>query len=341
MDIAVEQCRQGHREQAVAMFDAIRAQLEPPPAILKLVNDLQATGCSLAPIARSAGLRVQVGGGWDSNVSQGITARTLVLGSGDNTIELELSPSYRPRSSSFAQATVEYGVALPRYGATVQLALGQRVNMQAHDFDLRTFSAAAAREWALPLGSVRGQIEASEIWLGSQHYQRSGGATVQWLYPIPSGAWLVTGTANNILYMTQPSQNATAFELGALREWRIDARRSVHASLTLQADKAHGTRPGGDRYGFQAQIGGVILAEGWRIRPQLGYSSWDSQDIFAPALLDVRRKNRLVQASVQAERPLTDSSSLVLEWRGRSARDTVALYRYKAQTISAAISRRF
>jgi hypothetical protein len=341
MDIAVEQCRQGNREQAMAMFEAIRAQLEPPPAIDRLIRELQATGCATVPLAQSGGLRLQVGGGWDSNVSQGITARTLVLGSGGNAIELELSPNYLPRSSTFTQTSVDYSVALPRYGATVQLALGQRLNLQAHDFDLRTFSAATAREWSLPLGSVRGQLEATEVWLGNRDYQRSGSATVQWLYAMPTGAWLATGTATAVRYVTQPSQNATVFELGLLREWRIDARKSVHASLTAQVDNAHGARPGGDRLGFQAQVGGVVLAEGWRIRPQVGYSSWDSEDVFAPALLDVKRRNRLWQGWVQAERPLNMSTSLLLEWRGRWARDTIALYRYQARVLSATLSFRF
>jgi len=92
---------------------------------------------------------------------------------------------------------------------------------------------------------------------------------------------------------------------------------SVNASVALQSDNAHGARPGGDRLGFQVQAGGVILTDSWRIRPQLGYSSWDSESVFAPALLDVKRRNRLTQASLQGERPLNESTSLVLEWRGK------------------------
>jgi hypothetical protein len=43
----------------------------------------------------------------------------------------------------------------------------------------------------------------------------------------------------------------------------------------------------------------------------------------------------------QAERPFTPQTSLVLEWRGRWARDTVALYRYQARVISATLAHRF
>jgi hypothetical protein len=121
----------------------------------------------------------------------------------------------------------------------------------------------------------------------------------------------------------------------------VNAAQSVFAGVSLQLDNATGARPGGDRQGFQVQVGGVVLAQGWRFRPQLSYTQWQSAEVFAPGLLDVRRRNELGQVSFQAERPLDAKTSLVLEWRGRSARDTVALYRYKAQSFSAALAHRF
>ena len=44
---------------------------------------------------------------------------------------------------------------------------------------------------------------------------------------------------------------------------------------------------------------------------------------------------------LQAERPLWENTSLSLEWRGRWAKDSVALYRYQAQTVSATLALRF
>lgn len=341
MDIAVEHCRRGEQREAFAMFQSIREQLAPPPGILQLLRDLEARGCNSRPLAEGASLRLQVGGGFDSNVSQGISARTLVLGTGENTIELQLDPTYQPRSAAFTQASVDYSLVLPRVGVNVQMALGQRINFGAKQFDLRTLSAAASREFALPWGSVRGQVEASNIWLGNRQYQRSESLAVQWLYTVPKGAWLATVQSTAVQYVTQPLQNATVWEAGVLREWQLDATRSVHLQLVAQRDDAHNARPGGNRVGFQAQLGGVVLAQGWRIRPQIGYSYWNSADVFAPGLLDVRRHNRLRQGYLQAERPVWANTSLVLEWRGRWARDTVSLYKYQAQVISATLSSRF
>jgi hypothetical protein len=84
-----------------------------------------------------------------------------------------------------------------------------------------------------------------------------------------------------------------------------------------------------------------MVTHGWRLRPQVGYSWWNSAEVFAPGLLDVRRRNRLRQAFLQGERPLSADTSLVLEWRGRWARDTISLYKYQAQVVSATLAFRF
>jgi len=342
MDRAVEHCRRGESAQAMSMFGAMRAQLDPPPAILRLIDDLQATGCQRQSIAATgAALRLQLGSGWDSNVSQGISARSLVLGSGDNLLELELDDSYRPRSSAFVQAALDYTLSLPAYGLDLQAGLAQRKNTRERAFDLTIVSAAASREFKLKESALRAQLELSEVWLANRHYQRSQTIGAQWLLPTQRGAWLANLNATSVSYLTQAAQNAWQWEAGLLREQRLSASQSVHAGISLQLDDASGARPGGDRKGFQAQVGAVVLADGWRFKPQLSYTYWNSAELFAPGLLDVNRRHRLSQAVFQAEKPMGAQTSLVLEWRGRWARDTVSLYRYQAQGVSATLSHRF
>jgi hypothetical protein len=341
LDTAVEHCRRGERVQAMSMFEAIRTQLEPPPAILRLVQDLEATGCT-QPDNRNGGVfRLQAGAGWDSNVSQGITSRSLVLGSGENTIELELDESYRPRSSAYAQASVDYSVVLPGPRLNLQAALGHRKNTSEPNFDLTTLAVSAAREFAVGDNPLRAQLEFAEVWLGGRHYQRTQGAALQWIKAGGQGAWIAAAAATRIDYLTQATQNALHTEAGLAREQRLSAALSVHAGFALQQDNATGTRPGGDRRGFQLKAGALALAYGWRFKPQLSYTSWDSEEVFAPGLLDVVRRSRLTQAALQAERPLSPRTSLIVEWRSRWARDTVALYRYKAHSITATLAHRF
>ena len=244
LDTAIEHCRRGERAQAMSMFRAIREQLEPPPAILRAIQDLEATGCAAQEVAQGGVFRLQVGGGWDSNVSQGITARSLVLGSGDTAIELELDGSYRPRASWFAQAAFDYTLALPASGWYFQAGVGSRRNSGASDFDLNTVSGSAAREFKLGTHSLRTQLELGEIWLGGKHYQRTQGGTLQWLVPGTDGAWLANLSATRVLYLTQDTQNAMQYEAGVLREQRLSAAATVYGGFALQRDNATSTRPG-------------------------------------------------------------------------------------------------
>ncbi len=341
LDTAVEHCRRGERAQAMSMFQAIRDQLDPPPAIRRAMEDLEATGCAAQEIAKGGVFRLQAGGGWDSNVSQGISARSLVLGSGDATLELELDSSYRPRASWFSQASFDYTLALPDAGWFLQAGVGTRKNASVSTFDLTTLSASGAREFKLGRHSLRAQAELGEIWLGGQHYQRTQGGTLQWLAPGTDGAWLTSLSATRVRYLTQDTQDAMQYEAGLLREQRLSAATTVYGGFALQRDNASSTRPGGDRSGYQVQAGALLLAAGWRFKPQLSYTRFDSKDAFAPGLLDMRRRNRLTQVVLQAERPLSPQTSLVLEWRQRSARDTIVLYSYNARAITATLAHRF
>lgn len=323
------------------MFAAIRGQLEPPPSILRVIHDLEATGCPGQALASGPSLRVQLGGGWDSNVTQGISARSLVLGSGENVLELELDPSYRPRSSAFVQGSIDYSLSLPASATNFQFSMGHRKNASESRLDVTSVSAAASRDFSLPQGTLRTQLELSEVWLGGINYQHAQTAGLQWLRADAAGAWLATASAGATRYVTQPGQNSVQWDVGVLREHRIDASAAIHVGVSLQEDHATGLRPGGDRSGYQLQLGAVVLRQGWRIKPELTYNSWRSDEVFAPGLVDVRRHNRLTQFVLQGEKPLTAQTSLVLEWRTRRAQDPVVLYAYKAQVLSATLAYRF
>jgi hypothetical protein len=341
LDTAVEHCRRGERAQALSMFTAIREQLDPPPGILRVVDSLEATGCNGTLLVEVRGARVQVSAGWDSNVSQGITARTLTLGGGGNAVDVTLDETYRPRSSAFVQAAVEYSQPLPVGGLALRGSLAHRHHESAHKFDLSSGAIALSREFRFSDSMVRAQVEHSQVWLGARHFQRAQGAGLQWLGTHPAGAWLAHAATTRVDYLTQPTQDSRQYEAGLLLERRVTPGASVYAGLTLQYDEAAGMRAGGDRRGYQVRAGALMQAHGWQLRPQASLTHWTSADLFAPTLIDVRRRNRLAQVILQAEKALSPHTSLILELNGRWARDSVALYTYRAHTFMATWARRF
>jgi hypothetical protein len=341
LDLAIEECRRGEAPEAMALFRAMRAQLDPPPAILQLIRDLEATGCVRRQAANSTGLRVQLSGGWDSNVTQGTTARTLTIGSGPNAIELPLDQTYLPHASAFAQVAADYALVLPASGLNLQASVAHRSNTHASGFDLGTGSLSASREFRWGDRILRAQADVAEIWLGSSHYQRTRGGGVQWIWANRAGSWAASANIVDIDYLTQPAQNSRVHDVGLLFERRLDASLTLGTGGSVLFDKATNGRPGGDRTGFQLQASAVFTHGGWRYRPQVSYTRWDSAEVFAAGLIDVRRRNELWQTVVQAEKPLTPTSSLVIEWRGRWAQDRIVLYAYKAQMLTTTFVHRF
>ncbi|HKB55044.1 MAG TPA: hypothetical protein VKD22_13690, partial [Ramlibacter sp.] len=177
--------------------------------------------------------------------------------------------------------------------------------------------------------------------LGSRHYQRTRGAGLQWIWANRAGSWLASADLTHIDYFTQPAQNSFVRDAGLLYERRLDAATAVSGGASVLFDKATDGRPGGNRTGYQLQSTAVLTRSGWRYRPQVSYTYWTSADVFAAGLIDVRRRDELWQVVFQAEKPISARTSLVFEWRGRWARDTVVLYAYKAQTFTMTLVRRF
>jgi hypothetical protein len=332
LDAAIAQCELGNREAALSLFAAIRSQLAPPPALRLLIERYEASQCAVAS-TRTSALSVQLGTGYDSNATQGITARSLLVGSGPDAVELALDDRYRPRASSFAQGTVDYRTAVGA-ASTVQLSFGHRANVQTPDYDLTTLAAAGQTLFTALGQRTSAQLEWAESWLGGAHYQRAVTGGLRWLKPLPDGAWLAGLTGSRLYYLTQPSQDAMQTELSLLREWKIGPAAALTGGGSLIYDRALGARPGGDRQGAQAQVGAQFGYNGWTLRPFASYTQWQSRDVFAEGLIDQRRRNRLGQLALELERPVSATSRVVLQWRDRDSRDNIALYRYRSQTLS-------
>src|SRR5690242_6065545 len=116
---------------------------------------------------------------------------------------------------------------------------------------------------------MRAQADVAEIWLGAQHYQRTRGAGLQWVWSNQAGSWLASANVVRIDYLTQPAQNALVHDAGLLFERRLDPATSVSGGGSILFDNATNGRPGGDRTGFQLQVNALLARYGWRWRPQV------------------------------------------------------------------------
>ena len=331
LDLALDACKRGEAVQARALFKAIREQLEPPPSLLDLIERYEQSNCSGA-VRSLERLGIQMGLGWDSNASQGINTKSMILGSGLNAVELELGDAYKPQSSPYAVFGMDRSFKLGSEGMG-QVSLQHRDNPRLSGLNLTQIAATASYPFTLFERPGRGQAEISRAWLGGGNYQHLTSVAAQWLLAGSSQPWLLNVSVTRSNYPNQPSQNAQQGEVGLWREKQIDSSVGFFGGVSLHHDEALSQRPGGDRSGWQYQVGVTIGWAEWQIQPRLSALRWNSRDVFSPGLIDVVRRHHLTQFSLQMSRSISQSEKLVLEWRSRSAHDTVPLFTYRGQSL--------
>lgn len=332
LQLAIEQCLRGETAQAQAIFKAIREQLDPPPAQLERIRRFEATGCQLPATSPPVRWSVQLGAGYDNNVNQGILSQFMFLGSGSNTIELELGDAFKPQASAFGVAGVDASFRLGEF-AVGQVALQQRTIDKVPALNLTTLIASVIRpfEWFGRPGRV--QIDLGETWLGGNRYQQAEAAGIQWLLSDGEHPWLANVTTLRNTYWSQPDQDSQLTELGVWREKSLAPTFSVFGGVSALQDHAMRQRPGGDRAGFRFQLGATAAWSEWLIQPRLNVLRWQSSEVYSPGLIDVIRHHHLSQLSVQLTRPIAPGRQLVVEWRINDARDTVPLFSYRSQSL--------
>lgn len=365
MDAAVQHCRRGERQAAFALFDALIDQLDPPPALRRLIVELRATGCPGLAVPATRWL-LTASTGHDSNVNQGVTVRSLSLGAPGQAVELPLADGYRPLASAFQQLALEYASTPDPQRAQgepdgqpdgqpegLQWALVSRRFAQAPAFDQWQAAVAWSHGWGHAAPGLRARWEASHTVLGGQPYQQAVGITLrQPLWQRASwGLPQLHASAIRLHYVNQPTQDAVMTEQGLTWTTPGRARWSVRAWVALQQDHALGLRPGGDRLGVRAALTAATQLGAWRVQPEWSALGWRSVQRFAPGLIDQHRVHRLHSLALTAARPVpalrlgaaaaSPTPELLLEWRRRASRDTVPLYAYRSATWSASVAWRW
>jgi len=332
LQLAIDNCLNGDAVQALALFKAIREQLDPPDAVRQIIDAYEVTGCR--PNSNVLGRwGFQVGFGGDSNVNQGISATSLTLGSGSNPLELPLGDAYRPKSSLYAVVGIDRTFGLGTTG-TGQLTLQSRANQAVPELNLTSALAAAAMPFEFFGRPGRIQLDVGATWLGGQYYQRAGALGLQWLPSLTDRSWMANLATIRTNYSTQSNQDSQLVEAGVWRERMVALGVGLFGGVSGLYDHAINQRAGGDRYGWRYQFGASAAWGNWQIQPRVNVLAWRSSEVFAPGLIDEVRQHRIALLDVQLIRPVSANQQIVVEWRARIANDNVPLYAYRGQTLA-------
>lgn len=335
LDLAILQCGLGHREEAEALFTAIELRFAPPPAIREMIAQQRATGCR--PNAGKGSYRLRTGRGYDSNANQGASNPNLSIGSGSNTLTLVLAPEYAPRGDGFTSLQAEGAVPLGNNGSLGFAHFLHRRYDTLSRYDLSSASIGLERPWQLGSWSLRATASAGLLGLGGKLYQHHLLAQVQVTPPLPLPApWQLSliGATSLQAYPTQSQFDALQNEF-RLQLTHRGQEHLLQAGAGVLADDSSKARPGGNRQGWTASLGGRLqLGHGWSAEGAWSVLDWRGARPFSPGLIDFRREQQTRQLRLGLHYALGHGQAIIAEYRQIDNNENISIMGYRGRQFS-------
>lgn len=334
LDIAILQCSIGAKTEAEALFRAIEDRFFPPQPIREVIAQQRARGCMPGKTRDFA--RLRLGYGVDNNVNQGASNPNFSIGSGNNLINLVLSPEYAPKADKFAALSAEYIGALSggRLVGFVQFQSRQYDTLSR--YNLNSLVTGVEQPWRVGGWALRGSASLGAITLGGALYQRQGQLQLQLTAPVdlPKGWELgAVGGWTRVAYPSLTGFDSQLWESRGVLTYR-NADLYAQAGVGYAYDKGSDQRPGSDRSGVVANLTGRMRLSG-EIFGELSWNrqNWEGRQIYSPGLIDVRRQqdSRLLRAAVIV--PVTLQHAVHFEFRDVRNRENVSLFEYEGRLL--------
>ncbi len=336
VDMVVHHCKAGNAQQALAMSQAIREQLSPPPEILALLAQINQTGCMPTPLVRSKSqlTEVSLGIGFDDNINQGISADSITLGTPMKPITLMLDNDYKPVSKSYMAANATRQITIDN-GWTLRGTMGLRQFSEYSQLD--TFGIHLTGRYALQTLGLPSYLQLGlyQSWLGGSPYRRVPFLEWQSNFGDEMKPWVLNGQVQELSHDRVTSQDARITNVSVTRYLRWEALSLIALSAGLMRDQAHGQRAGGDRQGDTLQISAQHSMPQGQLQVQWAHARWISVKDFSPGLLDYPRRNQTSQLSLSYQKKLVAGTSFYIEYQRKIARDNMPLYAHSSSGLVA------
>jgi len=348
LDMAMLYCSAGYSTQALSLFDAIENRFAPPTGILELIAAQRASGCKASAGAANEPSRTswgaQLARGFESNVNQGVRDLDVTLNSTARSIRLQLTPDYAPRSDAYSALTLDASRPMGQAGTQAWVQWHARVFDTQHAFDVKSIAAGVVQPWLAQPWKGRLQASASQVDLGNSPYQQSVdlrlSATPQAGLPAGWQADLSLGWSD-IRYLSVAGFNARWLDLRSALSYSA-ARWALQGSVGWQRDQALGLRPGGDRYGWSAELGGRwALGSGGMAELAGGVQNWVDNAAYSPGLIDQQRTLRSANVRAAVLWRAGPQGHWVFEVRHVRNLENIGLFGYDAASVQLGYQWRF
>lgn len=334
LDLAISQCELGHAAEAERLFAAIEARFAPPPGIREIIRIQREHGCR--PPAAQGRLALTLGYGYDDNINQGASNSSFILGSGTNAKVRELTSDYLPEADRYSSGALEYTYA-PRNSGWLGFAqLLNRKHERIHAQDTASALLGAERGWRA--GDWRGMLTTafSLLQLNGKLYQRQVQLQARATPPVSLPApleWSLLGGLSHVNFPTRTHYDGTTTELGSHLAYQRGAQRG-QVALGWLHDQGENNRLGGNRNGWYSNLSWTWqMAASWRTEAGWTRQDWNSDEVYAPNLIDIRRRQSTRQLRLATEWVLQPNQSLRLELRQVKNQENISIFQYDSRAI--------
>jgi hypothetical protein len=180
LDLAIATYRIGERARAIAYFDYIEKEMQPPPAIGNVIAGFRS---SMQDADRQSPWIVQAEAlvGRDTNANSGLRVSSLRLTFESERLTLDLDPSVKARSDQFFQAGASGTYRTRTDLGQVELQAGARVRRFADEHDFSTLALQMSGTLSRPsqLGDFTTGAQAEHFMLGGRSVLQSGRSVLQ------------------------------------------------------------------------------------------------------------------------------------------------------------------
>lgn len=336
LDLGIALCDLGRARDAEQVFRHIEARFDPGPAIREVIGLYRRSGC--APRALGAARpawEFRVGGGYTSNVNQGISDLTVEYGPAGQSVPLQLSDDFRPHGAGFGSLDVFHRRPLDEDGDWQwDTGLRLRRHTRLPEYDTALLFTGVNRRWSAAGWRGDLQLGLSQLWLGSRSYQQGLGLGAAAWRPLAPG-W-AGGLELDAFTYRYPSLRRYDNEQwsGQLRLRRFGAGWQLTAGLGWLQDLAD-DRPGGNRSGPLASLRWQALPmEGLSLDFALAWRRLDDSGPYNPLLwAGAVRSQRQWTAQLAAEYRLAPRDALRMELNRVDTRDTLPIFAWSGTSL--------
>lgn len=334
LDLAILYCRIGNRAKVDEALSTLEHEFSPPPQILALIRELREHDC--APVPPRLRWSVSTVVGHDTNVNQGSSVSSFVLGHGADLVHVTLEDEFLPKSSMFFGLNA-YASRATDGGSRYYGAFSAQRYASVRGFDQDTLSFGYERVLLHEDGELSTGLSLGARTLGGSLYQKSIAASVRMVPPTAYRAGLPLGVELRAAYVRYPTRRSfDNLETSVLvpSVWQLSDRLTARVSGGWLYDRAQGSRPGGDRSGPMVGLEFYHRLPGhWRTHASWHARALKGESAYAPPLFNTVQRQRRHVISLAAERWLSGGSTLRFEYQHTRNRDTIPIYRFDNDSV--------